>query len=248
MNPIKIIQFTDMHLPEDEKCWEGIDLRQQFRNCWKTAVTAEVSFVVLSGDIADWDGEEGAYLWLKEFLDNETNTPYLIMSGNHDRVSEIKRIFGDTGHFKGNSLYGHLQVEGAPLYFLDTTTDITPKEQLDWIERGLKTSGPEVLFFMHHPPILTGHQFMDSLHCLQNHHETWRVLKGIDRIKNIFVGHYHYEDEIVKDGKTVYVTPSAKMQIDPTEKEFKILSVNPGWREITWSDQGVETRVVYLNP
>ncbi|MBT3583462.1 MAG: 3',5'-cyclic-nucleotide phosphodiesterase [Halobacteriovoraceae bacterium] len=247
MDPLKIIQFTDIHLPENQELWEGIDVRENFRKCWKAAVSEDVDLVVLSGDIAAWDGEEGSYLWLKDFLANETSTPFLLMSGNHDRVEGIEKIFGTHDNFRNGMLYGAVEVKGRKLCFLDSTTDSVPSVQLRWLEQELASVTTPIIFFMHHPPVLTGHKFMDTHHPLQNHQVVWDSLVKIPCIQDIFVGHYHYDAEIVKDGKNIYVGPSTKMQIDPSESEFKLLSTSPGWREIVFDSSGLKTEVKYLD-
>jgi Icc protein len=65
-------------------------------------------------------------------------------------------------------------------------------------------------------------------------------------IEAIFCGHYHADRTMLKDNKTVYVTPSTALQIDTETLCFEIKDQRAGWRVIDWSAQGVKTEVRYL--
>jgi Icc protein len=47
--------------------------------------------------------------------------------------------------------------------------------------------------------------------------------------------------------KTVYVTPSTQMQIDPNISVFCLSSAAPGWRVIEWGENFMETKVYFSN-
>jgi Icc protein len=87
---------------------------------------------------------------------------------------------------------------------------------------------------------------MDKTYSLSNHRELWAVLKSIPRLPYIFCGHYHTEKVIIRDKRTVFIAPSAFMQIDPAAPGFKILSKRPGWRLIDWDGRKLQTSVIYL--
>ena len=65
----------------------------------------------------------------------------------------------------------------------------------------------------------------------------------------MYVDSRHYHSEMVENfgDKTVYVTPSTQMQIDPNISVFCLSSAAPGWRVIEWGENFLETKVYFSN-
>ena len=81
---MKIIQVTDLHLPEPGALLFGLDPFARLAACVDDINRnhADADLVVMSGDLAN-DGERGAYVGLQEKL-KVLRPPVRMMMGNHD--------------------------------------------------------------------------------------------------------------------------------------------------------------------
>jgi len=246
-NNLIIAQVTDTHIAPSDVLYRGFNVRQQFLEVLKKLAKKKLDLLVLSGDLAAYEGEPESYLWIKEALSTFPH-PYIVMPGNHDHVVRMSRVFKLDGNEIGQGmLYFTRKVNGKRLIFLDSSMSSIPKQQLEWLSIELAKSNEQALLFIHHPPLLCDCLFMDERHALQNLHDVWQVLQTPRQtIKHIFCGHYHTEKTVIKDGKSVYLTPSTVFQIKTDTPEFGIEHSKPGWRMIEWKGRQVHTYVEYL--
>jgi Icc protein len=246
-NNLIIAQVTDMHIPPSDVLYKGINVRQQFIDVLKKLAKKKLDLLVLSGDLAASEGEPEAYLWIKEVLSTFPH-PYIVMPGNHDHVVRMSRVFKlDGSNISQGMLYFTRKINGKLLIFLDSSSYRISKQQLEWLSTLIAESNEQALLFIHHPPLLCDCLFMDEPHALQNIHDIWQVLeKSRQTIKHIFCGHYHTEKTIIKNTKSVYLTPSTIFQIKTDTAEFAIEHSNPGWRMIQWKGRQVHTYVEYI--
>lgn len=178
---------------------------------------------------------------------SKIDIPYRIMAGNHDNVNAMARVFNIENYIKNSMLYYEDRLGNHPILFLDSEPDLVHKEQLDWlldIDKELKS---KALLFIHHPPCLCGHQFMDRKYSLRNIEELQSYLKKMNNIEAVFCGHYHFEKSIWLGELPIYVCPATQMQICPDSDEFKILDHSPGWRMITWDGKTLNTSTHYID-
>ena len=246
-NNLIIVQVTDTHIPPSDVLYRGINVRQQFREVLKKLTKKKLDLLILSGDLAASEGEPEAYLWLKETLSTFPH-PYIVMPGNHDHVVRMSRVFElDGNEIMQGMLYFTRKINGKRLIFLDSSSSSISKQQLEWLSTEIASSNEQALLFIHHPPLLCDCIFMDERHALQNHHDVWQILeKSRQTIKHIFCGHYHTEKTVIKNGKSVYLTPSTVFQIKTDTPEFAIEHSKPGWRIIEWKGRQVHTYVEFL--
>lgn len=247
---IRLAQLSDVHITAEPGERHGIDSRANFLRALRQlqAEEADLDLLVLSGDLAALDGESGAYAWLAEQL-AACGLPYVVMTGNHDRLERMQRIFAipETDLQAGYLCYER-HIKGLPLLFLDTADYYLASAQLDWLRAKVMADTKQKLLFIHHPPLLCDCLFMDSKHSLRNIAEAWPAIAALPFVQHIFCGHYHTERTLYRDGKNLYLTPSTQMQIGTKSEKFSFDSRHPGWRVIEWDGENLHTYVRYYCP
>lgn len=243
--PFRIAQLTDLHIGETEEDVYGSPVRKQFLATINALKKQPLDALILSGDLAANAGEYDAYVWIKEQLKIFNCSIYLCL-GNHDRLETLKQVFElNPNDCHDDGYYFNTKINGQTCLFLDTSPYFLSNQQMEWLQRQYLENKEEILLFMHHPPIYCGCTAMDNKYALKNISETWKVLKQLERIKYIFCGHYHSEKTVIKDGKTVFLTPSTMAQFDPLATDITISHRNPGWRIIEWDGETLQTSVEY---
>ena len=157
----------------------------------------------------------------------------------------MEKYFDLKGKVHNGKCYYRYDIGGRSIFFLDSTDGTVSADQLSWFEEEAAKVDDEILLFVHHPPCHCDHKFMDLRYAMKNIEEVQATLSRVKNLKNIFVGHYHYEAVVDIGGKTVHVTPSTQMQIDPSKSFFCLSSAAPGWRVIEWGENFLETRVYF---
>ena len=241
---LKIGQISDIHLGEDENLVQGIDVRANFLKALNSKSMADIDLLVLSGDLANEDGEPGAYRFISEHV-KDLKVPVLVIPGNHDRLENMAEFFDLSDKIHDGKCYFKYEIEGRTLFFLDSACGTVSKEQLDWLKSESAKVNGEVFLFVHHPPCFCGHRFMDSKYSLKNKEEVQAVLAEIPNLTHIFCGHYHSHFEVELGRQKVHVAPSTQMQIDSNAPHFVLKSSAPEWMAIEIGENFVET-AVYL--
>jgi 3',5'-cyclic-AMP phosphodiesterase len=243
---IKIAQISDIHIGPLDELYLGIDVRKNFLRTLDEIIKSSADFIIISGDLAYDMGESGSYTWIKGVMD-KINIPYRIMAGNHDNVSAMARVFDIAKYIKNSMLYYEDTLGGYPVLFLDSEPDLIHKDQLEWLLETDKNLKSKALLFIHHPPCLCGHQFMDRKYSLRNIEELQSCLKKMNNIEAVFCGHYHFEKSVWLGELPIFVCPATQMQISPDSEEFKISDNSPGWRMITWDGKTLNTSTHYVD-
>lgn len=243
---LKLAQISDIHIGPENIKYHGIDVRDQFLKVLADVQKSDVDHIIFSGDLALDLGEEEAYVWLKEVLDQQS-LPYTLMAGNHDSVERLTRVFGLQDLVRDEMLYFKQNIAGYTLYFLDTEPDFLDLRQLQWLREEHETMKDKTFVFMHHPPCYAGHLFMDRKFPLHNMEHVQSILLGMPKIRHVFCGHYHYAQTVELGEMHVHLCPATQMQICPTKKDFEIGDARPGWRRIEWDGSELKTEVRFIN-
>lgn len=241
---LRIAQISDIHIGPTDDLVQNIDVRANFLKCLDAVRGKAIDLVVLSGDIAADRAEPGAYEWVAGIM-KDFPIPWVVMGGNHDKISTMQKYFDLEADLKNGMLYFKREIKGHKLFFLDSSTNKVDSEQLQWLQKEAAQTEDEVMMFMHHPPAICGCLFMDTKYPLRNIDEVRAAFKKIHNMHNIFVGHYHAEKFIVQDGKNIHLTPSTFMQIDTRTPNFRMEHSSPGWRIIDWYNGRLDTEVHY---
>jgi len=244
-NELIIAQVTDMHIGPSDVSYRGVKVRQKFLDVLQVLAKKHLDLLILSGDLSALEGEPEAYVWIKQAL-ADFPCPYIVMAGNHDHVVRMSRVFElPKSDISQGMLHFSHTINGKRLLFLDSSPYRVAKRQLAWLNTELANYEEQALLFIHHPPSLCDCQFMDNHHPLRNINEIWQTLNQLPQIQHIFCGHYHTEKTVIKNNKSIYLTPATVFQIDTKKSHFAIAHTKPGWRIIEWGEQML-TYVEYL--
>lgn len=242
----RVGQVSDVHLDLGQKARNsGVDSLSSFQRILKDVENFSLDLLVFSGDLT----EHGSREEYEKFFDMVKEYPgeWCCILGNHDNTENFEKSAPFPVSLKDGKYYYQRDVNGHPFFFLDSSCGTISRPQLEWLVSEALTSTEEVFLFVHHPPCLCGHRFMDSLYALKNLKETGEFLDQIPKLRSIFVGHYHSGMTIDRGhGQTVYVTPATQMQLDPDSAEFKILSTVPGWRLIEYDGEKLSTELRFI--
>lgn len=241
---LKIGQISDMHIGEDDKPVQGIDVRANFRKALESESMKDLDLLVLSGDLACEDAEPGAYKFFADFIKNSP-VPVCVIPGNHDRLDVMGKYIDLSGKIHGGKCYYRYELSGRNFFFLDSACGEISPEQLDWLKAEVAGIDDEILLFVHHPPCFCGHRFMDLRYHMKNMVEVQEVLAGVKNLTHIFAGHYHSHFSVNMGHQVVHVAPATQLQIDPDKPYFSLQSTVPGWQVIKWGKNFVETEVYF---
>jgi 3',5'-cyclic AMP phosphodiesterase CpdA len=208
-----IAQMTDIHIgfAPDEKPEEFNRLR--FRATLARILDApnRPDMLVLSGDITD-HGDRESFERTAELL-AECPFPIWPMVGNHDTRAELLNAFPQVRADDGFVHYVREQ-EGLRIVLLDTLEEgrhggAFCERRQAWLEARLDEA-PETptLIFMHHPPVVSGIEWMDP-----GADEAWvqrlaAALRGREQVLAIHCGHLHRPLAASFEGIPLCVTPS----------------------------------------
>ena len=208
-----IAQMTDIHIgfAPDEKPEEFNRLR--FRATLARILDApnRPDMLVLSGDITD-HGDRHSFERTAELL-AECPFPIWPMVGNHDTRAELLNAFPQVRADDGFVHYV-LEQEGLRIVLLDTLEEgrhggAFCERRQAWLEARLDEA-PETptLIFMHHPPVVSGIEWMDP-----GADEPWvqrlaAALRGREQVLAIHCGHLHRPLAASFEGIPLCVTPS----------------------------------------
>ncbi|TDE37153.1 phosphodiesterase [Antarcticimicrobium sediminis] len=174
--------------------------------------------ILFSGDLGeDATGEE--YDHVGEGL-RRLRIPVLAVPGNHDARAPMFAALPDmlnktdSGHLCLCDTRFDLAVIG-----LDTLVEGAPHgelcaDRLSWLEAALRRcKDQDVVIFMHHPPLTTGLQDMDSMGFLAGREAFAQLVSHHGRVQGILCGHMHRAIQGACGGAPVRVAPSASHQI-----------------------------------
>ena len=243
---LKIAHITDIHIPPDDQPVRDIDVKRNFSRILRSVVEHAPDLIVFGGDLAAVEGEVACYEWIKAQLQS-IQIPFSIIPGNHDRLDNLSKVFplDHSEHPQGCFRY---QLDALYLVGLDSSQGSVSEEQLFWLRQSTATIKDQILLFLHHPPLDCNCLFMDRNYPLKNRETVFETLLSLPDVNHVFCGHYHTEKTVIKDGKTIFITPSTMLQISQDTPSYQLDHTQPGWRLIEWLNNTLLTRVVYLEP
>lgn len=224
-----IAQLTDIHIGFDPEARPEELNRTRFRAALaRVFETPNIpDLLVLSGDLTD-HGDADSFEKLGELL-AEVPCPILPLVGNHDTREELLRAFPNCPQADGFVQYA-VERDGLTILCLDT---LEPGRhggafcelRRDWLRARLdEAAGKQVVIFMHHPPVVSGIDWMDPLP-----DESWIVnfaaaVSGHqDHILAIHCGHLHRPLATSFNGIPLSVTPAVAplvaLDLNPIDPE-----------------------------
>ena len=212
--PLLIAQLTDVHIGFDPDARPEELNRIRFRAVLDRLKNAphKLDLLLLSGDLTD-HGDRDSFDKIAAVL-SDIPCPILPLVGNHDDREELLRAFPQTP-CEDEFLHYVVERDGLRIICLDTFEPgrhggAFCERRRDWLRSELKKGGARpCVIFMHHPPIVSGIDWMDPAPT-----EQWIVNFGDaidgfqDAILAIHCGHLHRRVHARFKGIPLGITPS----------------------------------------
>jgi predicted phosphodiesterase len=184
------IVLTDIHI-EDGKAWGLEKLKDVIE------ADSSIKFAVITGDITQYGSTQD----IKKFIEiaRSLNVPCYPVIGNHDV------FFGNWPHWKDMIGSTRYRINGgtATLFILDSASAYFGKDQLDWLEKEIKTARGRVFVFSH------ANIFVKSPVDIQQFTDTKERARLVSILRNkgdiMFMGHVH-KRIINKAGNVQYIS------------------------------------------
>lgn len=209
-----IAQLTDVHIGFDPDARPEELNRIRFRAVLERLERAphKLDFMVLSGDLTD-HGDRDSFAKIAAVL-GKMPCPLLPLVGNHDDREELRRAFPDTP-CEDEFVHYVVERDGLRIICLDTFEEGRHGgafciRRRDWLKAQLAAGGdtPSVIF-MHHPPIVSGIDWMDPAPDEQWIAHFADAVEGHQHaIRAIHCGHLHRRVAARFRGIPLGITPS----------------------------------------
>ena len=216
-----ITQISDMHLRDD-----GILLKQRVDteaaldaaidhiNSWERAPDA----VLATGDLVQKAVRQD-YGNFRRKLDR-LKAPYYVITGNHDDRAMMRETFGDHGYLPQDGDFLQYVIEGFPLRLIALDTLIEGENngeicaaRRQWLADRLAEEPDRPTFiFMHHPPFLTGVDFLDK-YKFKGGEALEDIVKQHSQVVWIACGHLHRHIQAQWGGTIASIAPSVAYQL-----------------------------------
>jgi 3',5'-cyclic-AMP phosphodiesterase len=250
---IRIVQLSDLHLFADpgERLF-GIPTRETLLEVVAHVQehAGRVDHLVVTGDHTHDELPE-TYAAVREILEPWLDRLWQV-PGNHDDRAVLRTGFGDRIAGAGaERVQFSFDAGGWLCLGLDTQVPGLVKGRLEeaqigWIRERLAGHMPAgAILFMHHPPVLLGCSWMDTIG-LDGRELLQDLLREDERIRLVCCGHVHHESCHEVGAASVVTTPSTGLQFDPAGETTTFALDPPGYRVIELDGGRCSTRVVRL--
>jgi 3',5'-cyclic-AMP phosphodiesterase len=240
-----IAQITDMHIrAKGDLAYGRVDTAAYLATAVDhlNSLPTRPDVTLVSGDICDF-GLAEEYAVAKSLLDRLA-MPYFVIPGNHDRPDVMRQAFSDHEYLPdGEFLHYTIDDYTVRLIGLDTTVPeaeggLICKARRHWLSHQLNEDRLKpTLLFMHHPPFLTGIQYMDAQNC-GGADELGHLIAEHPQVQMILCGHVHRAISTVWYGTEVSIGPSPAHAVS--------LDFNPS-KDVTFHMEPPACRLVHLS-
>ncbi|WP_165843844.1 phosphodiesterase [Phenylobacterium kunshanense] len=234
---LTIAQITDLHVTTEKDPLNQKRNEDRLRQVMKAihALRPRPVAIIASGDLVD-RGELEEYLELKRLM-AESEIPIYYAMGNHDAREPFLQVFSGPGAQTDENGFVQYAADFGDMRMVvcDTLGGPNHGEYDDpraaWLARTLDAAPDRpTAVILHHPPILSGIQWMDP-----EPDSPWilklrEVLSGREQVKVLMCGHIHRAFNGLFAGHTLSAAPATSIQLtlDLTEVDMHV----PDGREI----------------
>jgi len=243
-----IAHISDLHIRRPgELAYRRVDTAAYLQRCVAhlLALRPQPDLVVATGDLAD-SGRPEEYEHLAGILARLPMPLYLI-PGNHDDRGALRSAFPQHLYLHDGEEFIQYTAPAGPLQLvaLDTVLPgegggLLCRKRLRWLEDQLTVyRHTPVVILMHHPPFVTGIEFMDSVG-LRTEYPLEPIIRRHPSVERILCGHLH-RTIVARFGGTLAVTcPSPAHQVAlellPGGPASFVMEP-PGYMLHRWNDQ-----------
>ncbi|OZA92267.1 MAG: phosphodiesterase [Erythrobacter sp. 34-65-8] len=256
-----IAQMTDIHIGFDPDARPEELNRIRFRRTLERLLTApnRIDLLLLTGDLTD-HGDRESFEKTADLL-KDCPFPIHAIPGNHDSREGLLAAFPATPSEDGFIHYA-IEQEGLRILMLDSFEPgrhggAFCTRRRDWLRAQLDAHpGTPTVLFMHHPPVVSGIDWMDPAPG-----EDWianfaAAIAGQSQILSIHCGHLHRPISTRFHGVPVCVTPSVAplvsldlREVDVTKPDNRaLITTEPaGYALHRWDGQNLVTHYERTN-
>jgi len=182
-NDFSFIVLTDTHI-EDGETFGLENLAGVITAFNADTENIKIEFAVVLGDITQYGSAQD----INKFIEvaEQLTVPCYPVIGNHDVY------FGNWSSVwrkKIGSATYRINAGSTTLFMLDSANSFFGKEQLNWLEREIKTAAGKVFVFTHSPLFVTGPAGMQQITDTKERARIVSILK--DKCDIMFMGHSH---------------------------------------------------------
>lgn len=213
-----IAQLTDLHIGTGDDIGAEDNYRRLLSVFARIAtLRRQPDVFLITGDLTE-TGSVAAYRLLKKMLER-ANIVALPALGNHDIAENFKRVFGRMHMHQGFCQYAR---DLGPVRLVVTDTHDEQihggafcEDRARWLDEALTAAGDQpVLLALHHPPIMTGIDWMTP----RSADEPWiRRLEGVisrhRNVRKIISGHIHRPIERPFAGTSCFVSSATAAEV-----------------------------------
>jgi 3',5'-cyclic AMP phosphodiesterase CpdA len=254
-----IAQISDLHLvPRGTLCCGYVDTNAHAERAVEAVnrLIPRPDAVVVTGDVIETTRED-EYEIARDIL-ARLEMPFYLLSGNHDSSAALKRVFRGHGFASSgppDRLTYAADIGRIRLIVLDSSVPgashgAISTEQLAFLDRELVAAEDRPsLVALHHPPIATGHKFMDSIG-LRDPSQLAEVIGRHRNVVRVLCGHCHRTVVSAFAGTIVSIAPSTAHQLELAldgENDLAFTLEPPAFLLHRWSEtEGMATHQVMV--
>lgn len=249
-NCVNILQITDTHLFSDEHgTLLGLNTAECFKAVLQTIAQQSINFdaIFVTGDISQ-DYSIESYKRFASLI-SQLHSNVFFCPGNHDDGPLMYRVLGNFGintHkrliigswqfvFLNSEVYAvaHGWVEKSELEFLSKCVNEAPH---------LKT-----VVCVHHLPLYVNSQWLDT-QTMHNQDEFNYWISRLQTVRLVLSGHVHQIFDKTIGNIRYIASPSTSIQFEPFSHNFSLDNQGPGWRYLSFCNDGTIDTQVYRLP
>ncbi|MBZ0295032.1 MAG: metallophosphoesterase [Anaerolineae bacterium] len=243
---MRFVHISDTHIhPERDYRYEEL-LLSPFRGAEQLVYEINnlpftPDFVLHTGDVV-YDPDETAYKTARDIL-GQIRYPVYYLAGNHDDSQMLQRVFLQS-ETVAPYYYYTFEVDGVQVICLDSTGPATAPsgtivpEQLQWLEAQCREPDSRPLVVaVHHNVLPVGIPWLDDFMRMANGEALHQaLLPAHDRLRGVFSGHIHQNQQVFRDG-ILYVSALSSwyqlMSWPDQEKTIHDNETKPGFNVVT---------------
>ncbi len=246
---IRILHLTDPHLFADKLgalrgVQTSVSLKHVLKAYRRHGWLADMA--VCTGDIVQDDSAK-AYERFRKKL-SKLGLPVVCVPGNHDVRPLMQEKLSDAPF----SYCPDVRDGNWLLTCVDSCVDGRAggrigKRELDRFNKTFAATDAEhVAVFIHHPPVIMGSAWLDSVG-LEDAAIFMTAVAEQPKLRSVVFGHVHQEYDHVHGTVRVLGTPSTCRQFKPGSDEFDVDDRPPAYRRISlFPDGSVDTSVIWV--
>ena len=215
-----LVQITDTHITHRDGLLYGqVDTAENLRDTVQeiNRIRPRPEALIVTGDLVETPDRE-SYEYFIELI-SAVQIPVCVLPGNHDDPALMADVFSGTPYFPvtDDTCQFALELSDVRLLALNSHAggselpELGPRN-LAWLEQELERSDKPTVIGLHHPPMMTGIEFIDMAGT-DWFQELRRILGQHEQVQLVICGHCHTDMSGRIDQVPVYMAGSVAHQL-----------------------------------